>query len=115
MVLCLLPNHNFSQTMSVVNPHKFPVEFSVASTNTTLFSVTPSGGTIKPQSLAEIMVRWTPPVAELPKKIKDKSEPMAGRTFRCWCPVRLNGTHTNQGIALHDGPHAPSSMHHDGL
>lgn len=43
------------------NHNKFPVDFSLTSTNA-VFTVTPSTGTVKPSSSAEIIIRWSPPL-----------------------------------------------------
>ena len=70
--VCKHPSHTFlpcctplpppySQTLTLDNPNKFPVEYSILSSSPT-FSVSPAGGIVKPSSSAEAIVRWAPPL-----------------------------------------------------
>ncbi|KAG2493472.1 hypothetical protein HYH03_008289 [Edaphochlamys debaryana] len=50
------------------NPHKFPVTFSVESTNPTFLITGGNGGTIRSQSSVEVVVRWAPDMLGPPKQ-----------------------------------------------
>lgn len=50
------------------NPHKFPVSFTVESTNPTFQISSGGGGVIRSQSSVEVVVRWAPDMLGPPKQ-----------------------------------------------
>lgn len=64
------------QMVLLNNPNPFPVEWTVSCTAPDLFTVTPTAGTVKPRSSAELLVRWQlpeePPPAPPPPKADKK-------------------------------------------
>lgn len=59
------------QSLIMENTHNFPVEYEwVLSSQSPVFAVTPTSGTIKPKTSSSVVVRWTPgqaPPVPVPK------------------------------------------------